>query len=175
MTQEKYIHMGTCTRPHGIKGEICVDWYADSPEFLHNTFYLQAGTEPLRVVSNAAVRLHKGKPLLSLPHVEDRTAAEALRGTRIYVDRDTLPSLSEDEAYMHDIVGMEIVDHASGAVLGVLEAMTASVAQDIWIIRAPTGQEILMPAVEEFIVSFDLEVRTIRVVLPSGLLEIYLS
>ena len=42
------IHMGTLARPHGIKGEICVDWYADSPSLLDGPFWLQAGDAPPR-------------------------------------------------------------------------------------------------------------------------------
>ena len=46
------IHMGTLARPHGIKGEICVDWYADSPSLLDGPFWLQAATgNAVRIVS----------------------------------------------------------------------------------------------------------------------------
>ncbi len=207
VAKESYIHVGTVTRPHGIKGECCVDWYADSPELLRGKFYLQKPSEGLRSRENlpplhdllhtltpivkATVRMHKGRPLLTLPHVTDRTQAEALRGARIYVSREALAPLQEDEAYIHDILGMTVVnvtDATNESVVGILEDITFSPAHMIWLIRrkedddatasqesASEGREILFPAVEEFIDSFDLDAGIIRIKPPPGLLEIYLS
>ncbi len=175
MATVKHIHMGTITRPHGIKGELCVDWYADSPKLLQKTFYLQAGNGPMQCISDAKVRMHKGRPLLTLPHIQDRNMAESLRGVNIFVERDSLPPLPEHEAYLADIIGMDILDHANQSLIGVLEAVEFPKGQMLWIIRAPEGQEILLPAVEEFIISFDLEAKQIFVNPPEGLLELYLS
>ncbi len=94
---------------------------------------------------------------------------------RIYVDRDDLPLLSDDEAYLHDIIGMTIVDHSSDKVLGILDAVQFPSEQMLWSICTEDGQEILLPAVEEFIVSFDMEERCIYVSPPEGLLDLYLS
>ncbi len=175
MATVKHIHMGTITRPHGIKGELCVDWYADSPKLLQKTFYLQIVDEPMQCVSNAKVRMHKGRPLLTLPHIHDRTMAESLRGVRIYVDRESLPNLPEHEAYLHDIIGMDIIDFDTNNAIGVLEAVEFPKSQMLWIIRAIGGQEILLPAVEEFIISFDQDDRKIYVSPPEGLIELYLD
>ncbi len=168
--------MGTITRPHGIKGEICVDWYADSPELLRKTFFLQTGDAPMRMVEGAKVRMHKGRPLLTLPGVSDRNAAEALRATQIFVERDALPELDDDEAYLHDILGFEIFNERSGESVGVLEGVQfPSEKQMLWVIRAANGQEILFPAVEEFIISFDAAARSVTIEPPEGLLELYLE
>ncbi len=172
----KHIHMGTITRPHGIKGELCVDWYADSPRALRAEFFLQAGQEPMRAVTGAKVRMHKERPLLTLPHIQDRNAAETMRGVRIYVLRDSLPELTEDEAYLHDLIGLTIIDSASNAKLGVLQGVEfPTEEQMIWSILAPSGQEILFPAVEEFIDSFDMEEGAVYVSPPEGLVDLYLA
>lgn len=170
-----FIHMGTLSRPHGIRGELCVQWYADSPDLLRGVFYLQAGDEPPRRVEGAAVRLHRGQPLLTLPHVSDRTAAEGLRGVRILVERAHLPPLDEDEAYLHDIIGADVVDDTTGLTIGVLEHVEFLSEQDVWVIRTPDGREVLFPAAPELIAGFDAEARTVHVVPPPGLLDIYLS
>ncbi len=175
MIKKNYIHMGTITRPHGIKGELCVDWYADSPNPLKKTFYLQIGSEPMQSISGAKVRMHKGRPLLTLPHITDRNGAEALRGMSIYIERESLPPLSDDEAYLHDIIGLNIVEHESDTHIGVLEAVEFPSEQMLWVIRTHDDKEILLPAVEEFIISFDLELEEIRVSPPEGLLELYLA
>ncbi len=171
-----HIHMGTITRPHGIKGELCVDWYADSPDALRAQFFLQAGSEPMRAVTGAKVRMHKGRPLLTLPHVQDRNEAETLRGVRIYISRESLPELSDDEAYLHDLMGLTIIDSSTNEPIGVLEGVEfPTESQMLWSIRAPQGQEILLPAVEEFIDGFDQEEGCVYVSPPEGLLELYLT
>ncbi len=175
MANQKYIHMGTITRPHGIKGEICVDWYADSPTLLKKSFYLQIGTGAMQSISNAKVRMHKGRPLLTLQHINDRNAAESLRGACIYITRESLPDLPKHEAYLHDLINMSIVDYESNTVLGLLEAVEFPAQQMLWVIRTNDGQEILFPAVEEFIVSFDMQKREICINPPDGLLELYLE
>ncbi len=172
----KHIHMGTITRPHGIRGELCVDWYADSPRALRAEFFLQAGNEPMRSVEGAKVRMHKGRPLLTLPDVQDRNAAELLRGVRIYISRDSLPEVSEDEAYLHDLLGLTIVDSSTNEALGVLENVEfPTEAQMLWSIRAASGQEILLPAVEEFIDEFDMEEGKVYVSPPEGLIDLYMA
>lgn len=175
MTEEKFIHMGTLTRPHGIRGEICVDWYADSPDLLRQTFYLQAGNEAPRQVQGARVRMHRGQPLLTLPHVPDRTAAEGLRGVRVLMDRADLPPPSDDEVYLHDIMGLSVLDDSTGQPIGVLENVEFPAGQDVWVIRTAEGREVLFPAVEEFIVAFDLGAGVVRIAPPPGLLDIYLT
>ena len=52
------IHMGTLARPHGIKGEICVDWYADSPSLLDGPFWVQAVDAPPRPARARSWRMH---------------------------------------------------------------------------------------------------------------------
>ncbi len=175
MADTAFIHMGTLTRPHGIKGEICVDWYADSPELLRKPFFLQAGGEPPRPVSSVAVRLHKGQPLVLLEGVRDRTAAEGLRGVRILVRREDLPEPDADEVYLHDILGLDVLEDATGRRLGVLEHVEFPNGQEVWSIRTDDNKEILFPAVEEFIAAFDLENGRIRIAPPPGLLELYLG
>ena len=91
------IHMGTLARPHGIKGEICVDWYADSPSLLDGPFWLQAGDAPPRPARARSWRMHKGRPLLLLEGVTGRNDIEALRGQKILVDRDLLPPVDWDQ------------------------------------------------------------------------------
>lgn len=173
MKDEQLIHMGTLTRPHGIKGEICVDWYADSPDLLRGVIFLQAGNETPRRVEGARVREHKGQPLITLSHVPDRTAAETQRGVRILIPREALPPLDDDEVYLNDVLGLAVVDHDTNAALGVLEHVEFTAGHDLWSIRTSDGREILFPAVAEFIVSFDLEAGEVRVSPPPGLLDLY--
>lgn len=168
------IHMGTLARPHGIKGEICIDWHADSPLLLDAPLWLQAGDEPPRRVRVLSRREHKGRPLLLLEGVTDRTAAEALRGQKILMSRDSLPPPDEDEAYLEDLLGCEVL-LPGGRRLGRLDHVEYPADQEIWVVVTDQDREILFPAQPCFIVGFDLDARTVTIDPPEGLLEVYLG
>ncbi len=130
----------------------------------------------MQKITDAKVRMHKGRPLLTLPHVQDRNAAEALRGTSIFIARKDLPDIDDHEAYLHDIIGLEVLDAETHESIGFLESVEfPSDAQMIWCIKAKGGQEILLPAVEEFIIKFDIDAGIILVSPPPGLIELYMN
>jgi 16S rRNA processing protein RimM len=168
-----FVHMGTLARPHGIKGDICIDWYADAPLslFLPDTLWLQEGESAPRRVTVVACRPHKGRQLLRLEGIDDRTAAEALRGHKLLVDRARLPELPEDEAYINDLLGYA-VHTPDGQRIGRLERVECAAGQDIWVIATPQGTEVLFPAQPCFIAGFDVLERTVRIDPPEGLLDI---
>lgn len=168
------IHMGTLARPHGIKGEICVDWYADSPSLLDGPFWLQAGDAPPRPARARSWRMHKGRPLLLLEGVTDRNDIEALRGQKILVDRDLLPPVDEDEVYVEDVLGFAVI-LPDGSRLGVLDHVEYPAGLEVWSIVTDDGKEVLFPAEASFIEGFDLGGECIHIAPPEGLLDIYLG
>lgn len=174
MTDNPFIHVGTLTRPHGLKGEVCVDWFGENPALLQGAFYLQAGDSPPKAAKAKNSRMHKGQPLLLLDHIADRTAAESLRGLKVLVRFDDLPELEDDEVYLHTIIGLDIVLE-NGQILGTLDHVEFPADQELWSITHSSGKEILFPAVEEFIVAFEVEQGRIVIAPPEGLLELYLT
>ncbi|AAS95317.1 ribosome maturation factor RimM [Nitratidesulfovibrio vulgaris] len=175
MEASRFIEIGLLTRPHGLKGEVCVDYYADSPFLLEGTVYLKAGRAAPRPVKVQSMRMHKGRPLVIFEGVNDRTAAELLRGHVMLVPEDTLPELDEDEVYLFELEGISVVIDESGEHLGVIERIDTDAYQEIWVIRTPQGKEVLFPAAAPFVLDIDLDSRTARIAPPPGLLDIYLS
>lgn len=175
MSSDPYIHMGNLTRPHGLKGEVCVDWFGDDTGLLQGPFYLQAGDSPPKPAKAKAVRMHKGQALLLLENISDRTAAESLRGLKILIHTNDLPELDDEAVYLHTIIGLEVVLDSTGLSIGTLDHVEFPAGQELWAIAHPSGKEILLPAVEDFIVAFEVEEGRIRVEPPEGLLELYLQ
>ena len=88
------VEIGTLARPHGIRGEIRVNYYADSLELLRgDVVYLQAGNKPPRKMEIDTVRMHQGMPLIRFVEAPDRTAAEFLRGQTLLIPESALPEL----------------------------------------------------------------------------------
>ena len=168
------VEIGTLARPHGIRGEIRVNYYADSLELLRgDVVYLQAGNKPPRKMEIDTVRMHQGTPLIRFVEAPDRTAAEFLRGQTLLIPESALPELDEDEVYLHDMLGLSVVLDATGQKLGVLDHVLFHGEQELWSILTPEGKEILLPAVPEFVADIDLDTEIIRITPPEGLLEPY--
>ena len=169
------VEIGTLARPHGIRGEIRVNYYADSLELLRgDVVYLQAGNKPPRKMEIDTVRMHQGTPLIRFVAAPDRTAAEFLRGQTLLIPESALPELDEDEVYLHDMLGLSVVLDATGQKLGVLDHVLFHGEQELWSILTPEGKEILLPAVPEFVADIDLDTEIIRITPPEGLLELYM-
>jgi 16S rRNA processing protein RimM len=174
MTEQAFIHMGTLARAHGLKGELCVEWYADSP-LRSMRLYLQVGAETPRAAHVVAVRMHKGRPLAFFEGVCDRTEAEKLRGARLLLPESELPAAAEDELHLYQLPGLEVVLHENGRVIGHIDHVESPGGQEIWAIRAAGGRELLFPAVPSFVLSVDLEKGRVVIEPPPGLLELYLE
>lgn len=169
-----YVELGAVARPHGIRGELAVDWYADAPPAGFPRLWLaRPGAEP-QAVEVLASRVHKGRPLLTLAGVTSRDGAEALRGALLCVPRAELPEPGEGEAYLTDLMGAEVV-LPDGSRIGRLDHVEQPGGQEIWAIRTDAGREVLFPAQADFIRSFDLASRRVCIDPPPGLLDVYLA
>jgi 16S rRNA processing protein RimM len=173
---DKYVQIGLITKPHGLRGEVCVVSYADSPFLMQERIFLQVGKGPCVPYRVRSSRRHSGTELLLLEGIDDRNAAEKLRQHKVLIPHAELPELEDDEVYIEDILGFTVVLDEDGSTLGTLTAFSAPTPeQEVWEITTPDGKEVLFPAAEEFVAEIDVDSETIRITPPPGLLEIYLS
>ncbi len=167
------VEIGVLTRPHGIRGELCVNYYAESFDLLRGELFLQAGQRPAKKIRVTQVRMHHGQPVITVEGVTDRSMAEQLRGQVLLIDETALPPLEEDEFYLHELLGFMVEDKDSAISLGVLDDVHFYGEQEVWAIRTADDKEFLLPAVPEFVAEIDTDARLIRVTPPQGLLEVY--
>lgn len=172
-------------KPHGIRGELCMDVHASSPLLFApgQTLFLAlptpvggGGLGRPKAYAVATSREHTGRMLLTLAGVADRNAAELLRGAEVYVSEADLPEPDEGEEYLHRLLGSRVLLQ-DGTEVGVFEAIVDTPGQLTWLIRAPskkgTGAEILFPAVPQFILGLDAKKGEIVIDPPPGLIELY--
>lgn len=162
--------VGRIGRAHGVRGEVSVEIRTDDPgaRFAPGSSLATdpASAGPLTVET---VRSHSGRLLVRFAGFEDRTAAEALRGTLLLVDSADIPPTEDpDEFHDHELIGLGAVT-TDGTEVGEI-ADVEHPGQDLLVVRTPDGRDVLVPFVGAIVV--DVDVPAGRVVLdpPPGLL-----
>ncbi|WP_374532640.1 ribosome maturation factor RimM [Phenylobacterium sp.] len=128
---------------HGVRGEVKVTTFTADPMALadYKTLLRQDGSPALTI---ASARPAKGGIVARLKGVADRNAAEALRGLKLYIPRDSLPEPEEDEFYLADLVGL-FVETAEGEALGTVKAVQDFGAGDLLEIQPRAGATWWLP------------------------------
>ena len=126
---------------HGVKGELRLKLFSDTAESLarHDTLYVGGVKHRLLKVRDS------GKTAVaSFEGVADRSAAEALRGSLVEVDRASLPPLEDGEYYHADLIGLPCVDR-QGATVGTVVGVENYGAGDLLEIERDDGKRSLIP------------------------------
>ena len=160
---DKRIALAAVAGAHGVKGEVRLKLFGDSVDSLARQESVFAGGIERRLLfarsaGKGAVARFEG--------VDDRTAAEALRGTLIEVDRVALPPLEDGEYYHADLIGLEAFD-ASGKSLGYVVAVENYGAGDILEIAPPKRPSILVPFTKASVPDIDVVAGRLVVMPPT--------
>jgi 16S rRNA processing protein RimM len=167
------IEVGRIADAWGIKGWFKVIPHSASPEALFSSrrWFLQptergaksfAGTVLLRI---REAKEHSDSVVAHAHEVEDRSAAEALRGARIFVPRSSFPTAAEDEYYWVDLIGLEVVNR-EGLAMGKVKELLSTGPQTVLVLEFEVDgklQERMIPFVSAYVDKVDLAGKTITV------------
>ena len=137
----KRIALAAVAGAHGVKGEVRLKLFSDSAESLaaHETLYVGDSARRLLTIRDS------GKTAVArFEGINDRTAAEALRGSLVEVDRSALPPLDEGEYYYADLIGLPCVDR-DGQAVGTVLAVENYGAGDLLDVEMEEGKRSLIP------------------------------
>lgn len=152
----------------GLKGEVRIVSYAESPDRFTRLETVFIGGKKTKEYEIRSVRFHKNAVIVSLEGVDDRTAAERLRGENVFMSSDDLEELPEGEFYIRELIGMT-VRAEDGTEIGVVRDILTDRPQDVYVVRPEKGSDILIPGVSEFIRNIDKNTGTITVRLIEGM------
>ena len=162
------IKIGKIVNAVGLKGEVKVYNYSDSEEVYERTPEIYAGDRLLKVQN---VRMQKNMVILKLSGIDDRNAAEAAKGTELFITEADLPELPEGQFYIRDLIGMEVEEHG-GSFPVVVTDVLQNTAQDIFEVKRDDGKTVLIPKVDAFVQKIDGKERLITVTLIEGLTDL---
>ncbi|NCB73429.1 MAG: 16S rRNA processing protein RimM [Clostridia bacterium] len=159
---EKYLEAGIICNTHGIKGEVKIQPWADSAEFLKKFKYLYIDGKPYELLSG---KVHKQCLIAELKGVSGVNEAMILKNKIVSIDRSEV-KLPTGTFFIQDIIGASVVDE-SGKELGKLSEVLELPAGNVYVV---TGErEILIPAVPQFIIKTDVSAGLITVRLIDGM------
>lgn len=162
MEKQQYIEAGRIVNTHGVAGEVKIEVWLDSPQFMKKCGRIFAEGRELKIES---AREHKGFLLAKLEGIDDVNAAMTLKGKQLTIDRADA-KLPKGEYFLQDIIGASVVNE-DGVELGKLAEIMETPASRIYVVRGE--REHLIPAVPEFILKTDAENGVITVHLIEGM------
>lgn len=166
MGESRKICVGVFLGAHGVRGHVRLCSYTASPE----TFFDYA---PLTDESGARVFdvTLRGEGtdhfLVAVKGITDRNAAEALKGTKLFVDRSVLPPEDDGEYYQADLIGL-LAQDAAGQTIGLVEGVHDYGAGVFLEIKPKDGKSFMLPFKDEFVPVVDVKGGTLTALIPEG-------
>jgi 16S rRNA processing protein RimM len=166
---ETSICLGAIVAAHGIKGAVKVQCFTAEPAAItaYGALTDERGERRFELKPIAAA---KGGLVARIAGIEDRNAAEALRGTRLYVPRAALPQTANEEYYQADLIGLAARSD-DGAPLGTVVAVHNYGAGDLLEVARPAGASLMVPFTRDAVPAVDLAGRHLTVARLPGLME----
>jgi len=157
------LEAGKIVGTHGIKGEVKIQPWADSPEFLMGFESIFIDKTPVKILS---ARIHKGCVIAVLESVSDIDAAIRLKNKVIFIDKDKA-QLDEGQHFVADLIGLSAIDESSGDELGKIAEVLNLPSNNVYVIKGE--REIMVPAVPDFIKEIDITAGVIKIRLIEGM------
>ena len=169
LNHDTLVTIGRVIKARGLRGEIKVKPLSnvlDRFKFLHEiTLELKNGENINFNIEYS--RISGVNIILKLNGIDDRDAAEKLRSAYINVTLDNVAPLDNNSYYIFDLVGMGVFDSGNNKI-GSVSRIEQYPANDVIVVEKET-EEIIIPAIKEFIVGIDLKSKKLTVNLPEGL------
>lgn len=169
MQEDNFLLIGRIVGVHGLKGNLKVYSYAESPAVFCSGSLIFIKNEDDRILSYSIVGVKPRKRivLLSLDGVSTVDMAKELIGAGLFIERAQLPELEEGTYYWHDIIGLSVFA-TDEDYLGRVDSIISTGSNDVFVVKN-SDKEILIPALESVVLEIDFKRKMMRIDLPEGL------
>lgn len=168
---EDLLQVGIITGTHGLKGEVKVFPTTDDKErFLDLEDVLVKAGDRLLDQKVERCRFFKQFVILKFEGIDDINDVEQFKRCPILVTRENAVPLEEDEYFIADLIGLQIVDD-SGITIGTLKNVIETGANDVYEVTTADGGTVLLPAIKDCILDVDMDEGIILVHILKGLME----
>ncbi len=166
--KKQFLEAGKIVTTHGIRGEVKVMPYTDTPELLceFDRLFIGKNRDEINVTR---ARVFKNIVIMKLEGIDTPEDAEKLRNKLLYMHRDDL-ELDDDTYFIQDLIGLEVSDADSGKVYGKIADVMQTGANDVYVIKGD-DREYLVPAIADVVVSTDIDGGTMTIRPLEGLFD----
>ncbi len=166
---KQFLETGKITGTHGLKGEVRVQSWADSPEFMtqFRELYLDRGAKKIEIT---AARVHKNMLIMKIRGIDSMDEADKLREKVLYISRDDV-ELDEGTYFIQDLIGLNVLDDDTGERIGRLDDVSETGANDVYHIRTDDGRVYLIPAVPDVVRDISVDDGVMRIFKMKGLFD----
>ena len=166
---EEILQVGIITTTHGVKGEVKVFPTTDDTNRFKKLreVILDTGKEKI-TLEIEGVKFFKQMVILKFKGIDTLDDVAKYRQAGLYVTRDTAVKLGKDEYFIADLIGMEVYDEFD-QLIGSLEDVIETGANDVYVIRMTDGRELLLPAIRQCILNVDAQGGRMQVHVLEGL------
>ena len=165
MDKKHYLEAGKIINTHGIHGEIKIEPWTDDPYFLLNLDKIFIDGNVIKITSS---RVHKSFLLMSLDGVGNFNDAIKLKNKIVYISRDDA-KLEPGQFFIADLIGLRAVDEITNNDIGIISDYLSRPANDVYVITDDRQNEVLIPAVPQFVKEINQEAGYIKFHLLEGM------
>lgn len=168
---ENLLQVGVITSTHGIKGEVKVFPTTDDNKRFQKLkeCFVEYRGEMLPMKAKGC-KFFKNMVILGFENIDNINDVEKYKQCKIYVDREHAVPLGEDEYFVTDLIGMQVLTKDE-RLLGVLSDVIPTGANDVYVVKDDNNKELLLPAIKECILGIDMKQRRITVQMMKGMEE----
>lgn len=167
--EEDWVCLGVIVGPHGVRGLVRIRPFTEAPEAVaaYGPVTDRATGRSFVLTVTGVV---KGAVTARIEGIADRSGAEAMKGTELWVRRDALPATEDEEYYHHDMIGLR-VEGMDGAGLGEVAGVQNHGAGDLLELRLADGGVVLVPFTRDCVPVVDIKGGRVVIDAPPGLLD----
>ncbi len=162
---KRFVLLGHISAAHGLKGEVLIKSHTEEPAAIGTYGPLTDETRQRRIEIRGARATAKGV-IARIAGVGDRSAAEALRGTKLYVAREQLPAAEANAYYHADLIGLAAVDEAGQPVGRIVGVDNFGAGDLLAVTRTGERQSELVPFTSDFVPEVDIAAGCVVVRMP---------
>ncbi len=167
---EEILQVGVVTTTHGVRGEVKVYPTTDDAKRFKKLkeILLDTGKQKVRLEIEE-VKFFKQMVILKFKGIDTLEEAAKYRQAGLYVSREDAVKLGRDEYFIADLIGVKVYDE-DDELIGSLEDVLTTGANDVYVIRMTDGRELLLPAIRQCVLDVDVEQGRMKVHVLEGLI-----
>ncbi|MDO4731191.1 MAG: ribosome maturation factor RimM [Clostridia bacterium] len=166
---EKFLEIGKIIGTKGLKGELLIEPWCDSPEFLKKfkRLYIKKGETVFKVVS---CRIIKSSAAIYFDGIDSIDDAQKLRGQILYMNREDV-HLEKGRYFIQDLIGIEVFDAVTEKRYGKITNVFKTGANDVYQITDDDNKDYLVPVIPDVVKSVDIENQKAMIIPIKGIFE----